>query len=488
MLVTIQFPFIDFRAFVSEETHRLGIPTWPSPVPDHDFVRSFGSVRRRPKGGLTGWLGESFICEANRAITFQGLESLKEGRNSQNNFKIVFRRLYFDGIAVGKFEIGIATWETNESGLFSFLGNRLSNIKLEELISHILQLPVRVQNFSKCQANIPLWQAGKALAKLYLVSSTKKEGIPKRQKSLSDWWVQTCEPIVLISYRNNLERIFSDLPKRKFNFKVAFNSANLSHCAVLYQGRTVRTWLIGEYFPSGNVRQLRIFLLRLHSERACLRKVLQNIASGRLLIKARSQESEVLQSYLNQATRKIRKLNGHASKRAELSIETLAREAEDFIVPGECDAIFEALRALDIRKNLFGKVKDFVGQVSIVERQYIMGDQYNIEQAGAVGPNAYAHDMVFNQVMEQISESTDPIQLATELDTLRQAMLKEATEAEHSIAVGNIAKAEQAVKSNNLKEAIRYLKAAGKWALDIASKIGVPVAIEVLKRALGITI
>jgi hypothetical protein len=31
-----------------------------------------------------------------------------------------------------------------------------------------------------------------------------------------------------------------------------------------------------------------------------------------------------------------------------------------------------------------------------------MGDQYNVGQAGAVGPNAHAHNMVFNQIGSQI--------------------------------------------------------------------------------------
>ncbi len=116
-------------------------------------------------------------------------------------------------------------------------------------------------------------------------------------------------------------------------------------------------------------------------------------------------------------------------------------------------------------------------------------DEFNVSgQAGAVGPNAHAHDMTFNQkIGTQLENSVDLLQLADELSKLRQEMMKESTEKiEQIISVGEIAKAEQAAKSKDATKVAEYLKSAGKWALDIASKIGVPIAIEALKRAMGI--
>ena len=122
----------------------------------------------------------------------------------------------------------------------------------------------------------------------------------------------------------------------------------------------------------------------------------------------------------------------------------------------------------------------------IIVKEQIMGDQYKVNQAGAVGPQAHAHDMTFNQIGTQLEKSVDLLGLANELSILRKAMMKEATEAEHSIAVGDVAKAEQAAKSKDATKVAEYLKSAGNWALDIASQIGVPIAIEALKRAIGI--
>jgi len=43
------------------------------------------------------------------------------------------------------------------------------------------------------------------------------------------------------------------------------------------------------------------------------------------------------------------------------------------------------------------------------------GDTFNVGQAGAVGPNAQAHDMIFNQIGSQIEKSMNLSQLADEL-------------------------------------------------------------------------
>lgn len=115
-----------------------------------------------------------------------------------------------------------------------------------------------------------------------------------------------------------------------------------------------------------------------------------------------------------------------------------------------------------------------------------MGDTYNVGQAGAVGPNAHAHDMTFNQIGGQIEASMDLSELAQQLSRLRQTMSQEATEAEHHIAVGEIAKAEKAAKEKDASKVAESLKSAGKWALEVASKIGVSLAIDAIKQATGL--
>jgi len=118
-------------------------------------------------------------------------------------------------------------------------------------------------------------------------------------------------------------------------------------------------------------------------------------------------------------------------------------------------------------------------------REVNMGDKYNVGQAGAVGPNAHAHDMTFNQIWNQLQGSIDLAQLATELSALRQEMKKEAVEAEQDIAVSEVAKAEQAAMSGDGSKTLSHLRSAGRWALDVATKIGTSLAIEAIKKSMG---
>src|SRR6266545_2883895 len=113
-------------------------------------------------------------------------------------------------------------------------------------------------------------------------------------------------------------------------------------------------------------------------------------------------------------------------------------------------------------------------------------DTYNISgQAGAVGPNAHAHDMTFNQIGSRIENSMELTALAQELEVLRQALKKEATTEEHDSVVADVGKAKKAAEAKDSTKLAESLKSAGKWALDVATKIGVSLATEAIKQSTG---
>ncbi len=111
-------------------------------------------------------------------------------------------------------------------------------------------------------------------------------------------------------------------------------------------------------------------------------------------------------------------------------------------------------------------------------------DTYNVGQAGAVGPNSEAHH---NQFIQQMGENFNAAKLAEELAQLRSAMKRTAqeTDTDHDVEIGAIAAAEAAAKSNDTSGLVRSLASAGKWALQIAEKIGVSLAVEALKKSMG---
>jgi hypothetical protein len=113
-------------------------------------------------------------------------------------------------------------------------------------------------------------------------------------------------------------------------------------------------------------------------------------------------------------------------------------------------------------------------------------DHYEVGQAGAVGPNAHAHDMTLNQVWDKSSKDIDLARLGNELVALRDVLSKQATDADHFVALGTVAAAEKCAKIGDGPGALQHLKKAGAWVWDTAVKVGIGVATAAAKTALGI--
>lgn len=143
-------------------------------------------------------------------------------------------------------------------------------------------------------------------------------------------------------------------------------------------------------------------------------------------------------------------------------------------------------KEIDANKRLFPKHNQvFVQQ--FISQEISMGDQYNVTgQVGAIGPNAKAENNTFNQVMQQAVSNLDLPALTAELATLRNSMRNQATEVEHDQAVASIGAAENAAKRQDGAGALEHLKSAGKWALDVATKIGATVAAKAIQTAIGL--
>jgi hypothetical protein len=104
-------------------------------------------------------------------------------------------------------------------------------------------------------------------------------------------------------------------------------------------------------------------------------------------------------------------------------------------------------------------------------------------QAGAVGRRSKVSKSTFQQI--QAGASIDLPKLAEELGRLHAAMKGEATGTrEQDKATVAVADAEEAALKGDGSAALQYLRSAGKWTLGIAEKISVPLAVEVLKRAI----
>lgn len=108
-------------------------------------------------------------------------------------------------------------------------------------------------------------------------------------------------------------------------------------------------------------------------------------------------------------------------------------------------------------------------------------------QQGAVGNNPHVHDVTFVQQMwdqAKAKGTADTTVLAAELAKLLAAMKNDASEPEHFESLAEVSRAEKSAKSGDGPSALQSLKAAGQWALDVATKIGVSLVTELLKPIL----
>lgn len=308
------------------------------------------SFRKRRLGGLRGWVGEGALCEATQALKFTKITNFKDLQARISiPLELAFRRFYFDGLALGKFEVGLATGDG--------VSIDLTRQQTQRLIEHFLTLPVRIPPPSRKGATngaqaTELGKAGPFLASFYSASTVAH---PPNMK-LEDWWVMAGAPLVMLIHDSS-EKI-----RVPFLGKIVPRSSSLgcdlSYYEIPYAGTPVPMWVIGltENTNYRDVRALKICLLRLHAEFVALRHVGRNIAAGKIQITPYTNESNLLQEYLNGATRRISRLSTEAEILSEDNIAELARESEDIMNPGERDDLLAFLKQLGIRKNIFYKV------------------------------------------------------------------------------------------------------------------------------------
>jgi hypothetical protein len=89
------------------------------------------------------------------------------------------------------------------------------------------------------------------------------------------------------------------------------------------------------------------------------------------------------------------------------------------------------------------------------------------------------------QVLERESQSVDLNLLSQQLDQLKSELAKNATERDHYAALVAVSDAATDARTGKGADALSKLAGAGKWALEVATKIGVSVAADALKTALG---
>jgi hypothetical protein len=362
MFVALQFPFIDVRPFIQTETGRLTLPDWQSLQPDVDFVRSFGLVKRRLRGGVIEWPGEEMYCRALRALRFVNssakLPADMSGGTAAALQHIAFRRFLADGAALARFEIGFAYRTAQQKEV------RLRSKDFIALVRFVLSQEVVVPHDSS-HKSCTLAEANQFLAKHYLRASQSLKAPPPES-----WWVAPGDTLLLLEYDTG-ETDVRGFPKhaRKVESNMLKKAEiDLAHMWAEYKGKQVGVWLLG--YDSGDkanrdlLRRLRLSLFRLHAERESMARVFRLVARKKIETKKGTPQTEQLQAYIDNVMRILSKQSYEGLPQSD--ILDAAYQAEDLVSEGERATLLTQLAGL--RRNLLHNVENFTSPHKETER------------------------------------------------------------------------------------------------------------------------
>jgi len=195
MLVAMQFPFAEARAFLPTPSYRLDRPVWPLPEPGKDFVRRFGAVSQSESGGVENWPGEGSYCRATNAIRFERSvdEFLKAYPAVRQNFGGVFRRFVYDGLAVSRIEVGFGQRQLTTNSAPQ------RDDQWIVLLRDVAAMSVRVPSANGAGDKCKILDAPNRLAAAYLESTTQIT--TGQRKPTERWWFTPGLPLLLIAHR-----------------------------------------------------------------------------------------------------------------------------------------------------------------------------------------------------------------------------------------------------------------------------------------------
>ncbi len=340
MLVAVQFPICDLRALLPAETGRLCVPTWPLPEAGRDFVRGFGPVERRRRGGLDAWIGEESYCEAARALRFPSrFRPAVDARAKRVAVRCAFRRLLCPAGPSVRVEVGVS---------LRFTSPDHPVLDASTLLGWLAAQPVIVPSGVQPEPVRPLVGAGPALASMFLRSTTATRfGAPNPE------WISAGEPLVFVDVEPGE---LAELPAGTRTV-AGLESAKLAlhHARLRAHGRTFRAWfLVGGARGDRDVaRRLRLHLLRLHAEREGLRAVMRAVAIGRIPVVPRTPGTDALQRYLQDGVRLLERKNPYGLRHVELS--AAAHDYEELVEPGLRASLWGHLET--VRRTVFESVR-----------------------------------------------------------------------------------------------------------------------------------
>jgi hypothetical protein len=372
MIVFIQFPVTDIRNFLPVETGILAEPSWPAPKPYSQFVRYFGQVKRRGKGGVNGWVGENEICDAHNALKLKPKMDPFLSSRGHIKIKCAARHFYFDGIAVGKHELVLLSAPKKI---------QFKRGEFDKFVNYIFGLQVFIRFPNNEIIETDLYSIRKHLSKFYLLASSKTGLIEELEKK--KWIIAGEEPLLYFELSEGESAIFN----------LKFQEVDLSDVCVLmisqqWIQRGIKLLKVistqhmdqSETTPQ-NGRLMRMYLMRLHAEYETIREVSRKILEGVINPEVGTPESDALQFYLNKTTKKINKnVRKTKSCSKETDVAKMAFNTLDQFDPGTRDSLISKLKSQKLRPQVINKINNLY----VKNAKQVTAEKAEIEMAEEV--------------------------------------------------------------------------------------------------------
>jgi hypothetical protein len=477
MFVAVQIPLADLRHFVAEDTGRLPAPPWPLADPARHFVRAVGPIRRRKRGGVPEWIGESLYCDARRAVVFPPGSGCVEHQSAGTYLTPMYRRFRATGRAqwpgaVARIDVGFKVNRRTPGGRVT--GRMLPGPKDAALAAATVL--VSVPPDSRIRTLVESRQA--LAAKIHQVTTS----LTKPPAHAQAWWVQPGTPLVMVeapATGGMLAAVDPPIDPDEVA-AVAHDALALHHLSyVEWRQYRVPVWTL---FYDRNIgadvlRRLRIHLWRLHNEREVLRLVLAECLQRRIDL-----SQPALRDYLARQSSGLRQAERDGFPQADLLRQAYA--LDQLVDPGDLDTLRQILQ--DMSRGVAASVLPLAQSSPDVPARVIYINQAHI--GALIGDHASIAGSMFQGSGTQygtILDEVDLPQLAEQLQLLAGALSTRASTFSEHMDVEYVREAATATQQGDKRSAWAQLRNAGKWVLDVAKDIGAEIAAKVIMKAFG---
>jgi hypothetical protein len=345
LFVVVAIPLVDVRTLVAGETGRTSVPFWPDPEFGDEFLRGFGSLRPRPRRGVSPWVGEANYVAARHGIKLGAAAPASDG----STVIPIYRRIYSDGV-IGRLEVGFRVRNAVKGRV-----DRPSDIW--DLTVGPLSAAATISAEVGPEAlPVPLIDAGDLLAESMLLATTST---PRRPAEMPGWWVSAGAPLLLhetqtdeMNVQEAVRSRIEDGPPGQGPGAVLVNQRWLTIAP-----RRVSGWsLVSGAGPDwAQARQVRVHVTRIHAGLEALRVILRLVRSRRLGLERAPQLYDFLD---RQGKLMLRRQFGGLANRALLEqvLDTVENAYADELV-----AINDSMDLI-VSKGLRGQLSD-VGEM-----------------------------------------------------------------------------------------------------------------------------